>query len=139
MTRGKQICRKLKDIRRRIAEANGIEYVAAECRYEGDCSALVRDARPRRQLFGISSTCAVPQAGQWCSQDFQPDCLRRRHRAAAEQGKAAVHATQVVSLRQCQAVIRLRKMLTQSRLCTTAARQIRACLPIKTTGNCLAR
>lgn len=38
MTRGKQICRKLKDIRRRIAEANGIEYVAEECRYEDDCS-----------------------------------------------------------------------------------------------------
>lgn len=38
MTRGKEICGILKDIRRRIAEANGIEYVAAECRYEGDCS-----------------------------------------------------------------------------------------------------
>lgn len=38
MTRGKEICGILKDIRRRIADANGIEYVAAECRYEGDCS-----------------------------------------------------------------------------------------------------
>ena len=38
MTRGKEICGILKDIRRRIAEANGIEYVAAECRYEGDCN-----------------------------------------------------------------------------------------------------
>ena len=60
-------------------------------------AALVRDARPRRLLYGVSSTCAVPQAGRWCSQDFQPDCLRRRHRAAAAQGKAAAHATQVVS------------------------------------------
>lgn len=72
-------------------------------------AALVRDARPRRLLYGVSLTCAVPQAGRLCSQDFQPDCLRRRHRAAAEQGKAAAHATQVVSRRKCQAVIRLRK------------------------------
>lgn len=38
MTRGKQICGILKDIRRRIAEANGIEYAASDCNYEGDCS-----------------------------------------------------------------------------------------------------
>lgn len=38
MTRGKQICGMLKSIRRRIAEANGIEYVASDCRHEGDCS-----------------------------------------------------------------------------------------------------
>lgn len=38
MTRGKQICGILKDIRRRIAEANGIEYAASDCNYEGDCN-----------------------------------------------------------------------------------------------------
>ena len=37
MTRGKQTCRILKEIRRQIAEANGIEFATSECRYKGDC------------------------------------------------------------------------------------------------------
>ena len=37
MTRGKQTCRILKEIRRQIAEANGIEFITSECRYKGDC------------------------------------------------------------------------------------------------------
>lgn len=37
MARGKQTCRILKEIRRNIAEANGIEFVTSECRYKGDC------------------------------------------------------------------------------------------------------
>ncbi len=35
--KGKNRCRILKDIRRRIAEENGIEYVTSECKYKGDC------------------------------------------------------------------------------------------------------
>ena len=31
-------CRILKEIRRQIAEANDIEYVTSECRYQGDCA-----------------------------------------------------------------------------------------------------
>lgn len=38
MTNGKYTCRILKEIRRRIAEANGIEYVTSECRHKGECS-----------------------------------------------------------------------------------------------------
>lgn len=38
MARGKQTCRILKEIRRRVAEANDIEYVTSECRYKGDCA-----------------------------------------------------------------------------------------------------
>lgn len=38
MARGKQTCKILKEIRRRIAEANGIEFVTSECRYKGDCT-----------------------------------------------------------------------------------------------------
>ncbi len=34
---GKNRCRILKDIRKRIAEENGIEYVTTECKYKGDC------------------------------------------------------------------------------------------------------
>lgn len=37
MTRGKQTCKILKEIRRQIAEANGIEFVTSECRYKGNC------------------------------------------------------------------------------------------------------
>ncbi len=37
MTRGKQTCKILKDIRRQIAEANDIEFVPSECRFKGDC------------------------------------------------------------------------------------------------------
>lgn len=37
MARGKRTCRILKEIRRRIAEANDIEYITSECRYRGDC------------------------------------------------------------------------------------------------------
>ena len=37
MARGKQTCKILKEIRRQIAEANGIEFAKSECRYKGDC------------------------------------------------------------------------------------------------------
>ena len=37
MARGKQTCKILKEIRRQIAEANGIEFVTSECRYKGGC------------------------------------------------------------------------------------------------------
>ncbi len=38
MTRGKQTCRILKEIRRSIAEANDISLVISECSYQGDCT-----------------------------------------------------------------------------------------------------
>ena len=37
MARGKHTCKILKEIRRQIAEANGIEFVISECHYKGDC------------------------------------------------------------------------------------------------------
>ena len=37
MTRGKQTCKILKEIRRQIAEANDIEFITSECQYQGDC------------------------------------------------------------------------------------------------------
>lgn len=37
MARGKLTCKILKEIRRQIADANGIEFVTSECRYKGDC------------------------------------------------------------------------------------------------------
>ena len=35
--KGKDICETLRDIRRRIASANGIDYTPAVCTHEGDC------------------------------------------------------------------------------------------------------
>lgn len=37
MARGKETCKILKEIRRRIAEANDIEFITSECRFKGDC------------------------------------------------------------------------------------------------------
>ncbi|MCX4294538.1 MAG: energy transducer TonB, partial [Prevotella sp.] len=37
MARGKRTCKILKEIRRQIADANGIEFATSECRYKGDC------------------------------------------------------------------------------------------------------
>ncbi len=34
---GKNRCRILKEIRKKIADENGIEYVVSECKYKGDC------------------------------------------------------------------------------------------------------
>lgn len=36
--KGKSKCKILKDIRRRIAEENGIDYVTTDCKYQGDCT-----------------------------------------------------------------------------------------------------
>lgn len=37
MRRGKAICEALKDVRRKIAQANDIAYTPNECHHEGDC------------------------------------------------------------------------------------------------------
>lgn len=34
---GKEVCGRLKEIRRQVAEANGIPYEPAECHFEGEC------------------------------------------------------------------------------------------------------
>ena len=38
MERGKQVCKILKDIRKQIAEENGIEFITSECQHKGDCA-----------------------------------------------------------------------------------------------------
>ena len=35
--KGKRKCRILKEIRKKIADANGIEYAVSECKHKGDC------------------------------------------------------------------------------------------------------
>jgi hypothetical protein len=38
MTRGKQTCKILKEIRQQIAEKNDIEFITSECHFQGECS-----------------------------------------------------------------------------------------------------
>ena len=38
MKRGKAICEALKDVRRKIAQANDISYSPNECHHEGECA-----------------------------------------------------------------------------------------------------
>ena len=38
MERGKEICRMLKEIRRRVAKENDIEFITSECRHKGSCA-----------------------------------------------------------------------------------------------------
>ena len=38
MERGKEICKMLKEIRRRIARENDIEFITSECRHKGSCA-----------------------------------------------------------------------------------------------------
>ena len=38
MSRGKDICKRLKDVRCEIARANGIEFVTSECSFKGECT-----------------------------------------------------------------------------------------------------
>jgi len=91
MTQGRQTCKILKEIRKRIAEENGIEYAIAECHYKGEClgtcprcEAEVRyleQALERKRvagkvvsLLGISvglmglpqAVCATPERGIEC-------------------------------------------------------------------------
>ncbi len=73
MARGKQTCKILKEIRRQIAEANGIEFATSECRYKGDClgtclkcEAEVRDLEQQlraRSLAGKAVALAGISAG----------------------------------------------------------------------------
>jgi hypothetical protein len=77
---GKSKCKVLKDIRKKIAEANDIAYVTSDCKYQGDCSGtcpkceaevryLEEELTKRKNLgkivavAGIAATLVVASAG----------------------------------------------------------------------------
>jgi hypothetical protein len=77
---GKSKCKVLKDIRKKIAEANDIAYITSECKYQGDCSGtcpkceaevryLEEELAKRKNLgkivavAGIAATLVVASAG----------------------------------------------------------------------------
>lgn len=77
---GKSKCKVLKDIRKKIAEANDIAYVTSDCKYKGECSGtcpkceaevryLEEELTKRKNLgkivavAGIAATLVVASAG----------------------------------------------------------------------------
>lgn len=77
---GKSKCKVLKDIRKKIAEANDIAYVTSECKYQGECAGtcpkceaevryLEEELAKRKSLgkivavAGIAATLVVASAG----------------------------------------------------------------------------
>ena len=77
---GKSKCKVLKDIRKKIAEANDIAYVTSDCKYQGECSGtcpkceaevryLEEELAKRKNLgkivavAGIAATLVVASAG----------------------------------------------------------------------------
>ena len=77
---GKSKCKVLKDIRKKIAEANDIAYVTSDCKYQGECSGtcpkceaevryLEEELTKRKNLgkivavAGIAATLVVASAG----------------------------------------------------------------------------
>ena len=77
---GKSKCKVLKDIRKKIAEANDIAYVTSDCKYKGECSGtcpkceaevryLEEELAKRKNLgkivavAGIAATLVVASAG----------------------------------------------------------------------------
>ena len=87
---GKSKCKILKDIRRQIAEKNGIELVIEECKYKGDCLGtcprceaevryLERELEKRRALgkkvavAGLVATLAATSTG--CDFHTQPQVV----------------------------------------------------------------
>lgn len=84
---GKQKCKMLKEIRRRIAEENDIPYVTSECRHQGECAgtcprceselrALERELAARQKLgksVTVAALCAgMVFAGAGCSSPAEP-------------------------------------------------------------------
>lgn len=78
--KGKQRCKILKQIRKEIADANGIDYVISECPHKGDCAGtcpkcesevayLERELEKRKQtgkkvaIAGIAAAAVISSAG----------------------------------------------------------------------------
>lgn len=78
---GKSKCKILKDIRKRIAEENDIEFVTSECKYQGDCS----------------GTCPKCEA----EVRYLEEELRRRQRAGKAVAVAGVAAAVMVTAAGC--------------------------------------
>ncbi len=102
MARGKETCKILKEIRRQIAAANGIEFATSECRYKGDCLGtcpkceaevryLEQQLRARSlagkvvALAGISAGMILMSGCSGTSSNQSSETLQSEHEASVEQ------------------------------------------------------
>lgn len=54
MRKGKITCKVLKNIRQKIADANGIRYQPAECHFEGDCTGTFQPVNRKSVIWRCS-------------------------------------------------------------------------------------
>jgi len=70
MTRGKKVCKILKEIRQQIADKNDIEYITSECHFHGECKGtcpkceaevqyLENELHRRRQLGKVATVAGI--------------------------------------------------------------------------------
>jgi len=70
MTRGKETCKILKEIRQQIADKNEIEYVTSECNFQGECDGtcpkceselqyIERELHKRKQLGKVATVAGI--------------------------------------------------------------------------------
>jgi len=94
MNKGKSTCKFLKDIRRRIADANGIRYIPKECDFKGECKGTcpaceaevryLEDELKRKQRNGFAvkiggiaaGLCAMVVPAQVEAQNINKDSLK---------------------------------------------------------------
>lgn len=106
MARGKQTCKILKEIRRQIAEANGIELVTSECRYKGDCLGTCpkceAEVRYLEQQLGIRSLAgkAVALAGISAGMILMSGCSGT---SSSNQSSETLQGEPVVPIEQIEA------------------------------------
>lgn len=89
---GKETCKALKEIRRKIAEENDINLVIEECTYQGDCKGtcprceeelqyLERELEKRRKLgkaVAIAGITAVAATGAVCAVNVARDYIAEK-------------------------------------------------------------
>lgn len=94
MNKGKSTCKVLKDIRQKIADANGIRYVPKECNFKGECKgtcpaceaeiSYLEDELRRKQRNGFAvkiggiaaGLCAMVVPAQVEAQNINKDSLK---------------------------------------------------------------
>ena len=108
MAKGKSTCKLLKDIRLKIADANGISYQPKECHHEGDCAGtcpaceeeiryLERELKARKgngfgmKVAGIAAgICATVMPMTAAAQGVKPDSTANRPVHTAKKGDVKV-------------------------------------------------
>lgn len=87
MKKGKLICKTLKDVRKKVADANGIEYTPTSCDFQGDCMGtcpmceaevryLEQELEKKKSATGIVHIAGVAELDK--EQIFDNECEEKR-------------------------------------------------------------